>query len=219
VRKSPARRLLAAAGRPVRVRLSGQEEHGPCFSIVDSREGSPGGSPSASAPGAAGEASGRAVHLPPGTYNHSGSLTADGVNIVGAGSSTVLHATSSTGAAVVLTGNNASLSNVATTVSASQPMDAAILVQNAKNAKVTSVSVQGASSNGIRLDNADSCTVSKAYVNGSNADGIALVNARLTTPRTTRTRATPTPVRSRTPATSSTAIMQAPTTNRAAVSP
>jgi parallel beta-helix repeat protein len=120
------------------------------------------------------------LYLPPGTFNHSGAIIADGVSIVGAGSSTVLHATSPTHSAVTLTGNGPSLSNVSTTVSApnrsSQPQDCAVVVQFAQGANVSNVSVQGAAANGIRLDRASGSTIANNIVNGSNADGIALVN-------------------------------------------
>jgi len=125
-------------------------------------------------------ASGKSVYIPPGTYNHSGTLSANGISIQGAGSGTVLHATNPDQSAVTLTGNNPSISNLATTVSApnrsSMPDAAGILVQNATGASVSNVTVQGAASNGIRLDNALQSSIANNLVEGTNADGIALMN-------------------------------------------
>jgi hypothetical protein len=125
-------------------------------------------------------ASGQTVYIPPGTYNHGGTITANGVNVQGAGSSTILNATNADQSAITLTGSKPSLSNVQTTVTApnrsSMPNAAAILVQNATGASVTSVTVQGAASNGIRLDGALQSKISGNLVQGTDADGIALMN-------------------------------------------
>lgn len=122
----------------------------------------------------------KSLYIPEGTYNHSGVLEADGVKIEGAGAGTELHATTAAAAAIKLTGDNPSISGVKTTVSASdrssQPDAAAILVQNANNAKVTNCDTVGAGSNGIRLDGATNSDISHNLVSGSNADGIAMMN-------------------------------------------
>lgn len=126
------------------------------------------------------KATGKSVWLPPGTYNHSGVLTIDGTTVTGAGNGTVLHATNPDQGAIKLTGNNSAISDIETTVMApnrsSMPNAAAILVQNASNASVSRVRVQGASSNGIRLDNATGSKIENNLVLGTNADGIALMN-------------------------------------------
>lgn len=124
------------------------------------------------------KASGQALYLPPGTYNHSGGIKADGVKIVGAGSGTVLNATSPFGGAITLTGEGAGLSNLAVNspsdTRSSQPRDAAVLLQDANKATISNLSIQGASSNGIRLANSNNCSITSSFVNGSNGDGIAL---------------------------------------------
>jgi parallel beta-helix repeat protein len=123
---------------------------------------------------------GQTVYIPPGTYNHSGVLTADGVKVTGSGPDSVLHATNPDQSAVKLTGNDGSISNLKTTVVApnrsSMPDAAGILVQNATGAQVNNVITEGAASNGIRLDRASNCVISNSLATGSNADGIALMN-------------------------------------------
>lgn len=126
------------------------------------------------------KATGKTVWLPPGTYNHSGVLTIDGSKVTGAGDSSVLHATNPDQGAIRLTGDNSALANIQTTVMApsrsSMPNAAAVLIQNASNASVSRVRVQGASSNGIRVDNASGSRIFNNLVLGTNADGIALMN-------------------------------------------
>lgn len=126
------------------------------------------------------KSTGQTVWIPPGTYNHSGVLTANGINVAGAGEQTVLRATNPDQSAICLTGNNGSISNLTTEVMApnrsSMPNAAAILVQNASNCTVTGCVTRGAASNGIRLDGATNCTIKDNLVMGSNADGIALMN-------------------------------------------
>lgn len=126
------------------------------------------------------KATGKSVWIPEGSYNHSGVLTVDGTQVNGAGKNTVLNATNPDQSAVKLTGDSPSLSNIKTTVDApnrsSMPDAAAVLVQNASNASVSHVIVQGAASNGIRLDNATNSKISNNLVLGTNADGIALMN-------------------------------------------
>lgn len=123
---------------------------------------------------------GKTLWMPEGTYNHSGVLTADGVSIQGAGPGSELHATNPDQAAIKLTGNSPSISNIKTTVSShdrsSQPDASAILVQNADNAVVTNCTAIGASANGIRLDCASNALITHNLVSGTNADGIALMN-------------------------------------------
>lgn len=118
--------------------------------------------------------------IPAGTYNHSGIVRINGAKVVGSGQNSALHATQQYNSAITLTGNNPSLSNVFTAVSASnrssQPFDCAVLVQSARGAKVFNVSVQGASANGIRVDISEGSEISNNFINGSNADGLAIVN-------------------------------------------
>lgn len=125
-------------------------------------------------------ASGRPVWLPPGTYNHSGVLTANGLQVSGAGESTVLRATNPDQGALKLTGSNGSVSNMTVELNSghrsSMPDAAAICVQNATGARVSHVKTVGAASNGIRLDNAQNSKITNNFVMGSNADGIALMN-------------------------------------------
>jgi parallel beta-helix repeat protein len=126
----------------------------------------------------AGQASGKTVWFPPGTYNHSNVLNANGVNIQGSGSGTVLNATNPSEEAIKL-GNNSSLSNLETSTSAgnrdSQPDEAAVDVTGSGDS-VSHVTTLGAESNGIRLDGATGAKISSNLVEGSNADGIALMN-------------------------------------------
>jgi parallel beta-helix repeat protein len=123
-------------------------------------------------------AQGKSVYIPPGTYNHSGTLTENDISVTGSGSSTVLVATNPDSEAIKL-GDNASLANLATSTSAasrgSQPDQAAIDVTGA-NDKVSHVTTLGAASNGIRLDGASHASIDSDSVEGSNADGIALMN-------------------------------------------
>jgi hypothetical protein len=74
----------------------------------------------------AAKAEGKTVYIPPGTYAHSGTLSLNGVNVVGSGSQTVLFATNPDEEAIKL-GSNSSLSNIETRVDApnrsSQPDD------------------------------------------------------------------------------------------------
>lgn len=123
-------------------------------------------------------AQGKSVYIPPGTYNHSGTLSVNGVSVSGAGSKTVLVATNPNEEAIKL-GSNSSLSNIKTSTSAgardSQPDQAAIDVTGA-NVSVSNVTTLGAQSNGIRLDGATGAKISHNLVEGSNADGIALMN-------------------------------------------
>jgi parallel beta-helix repeat protein len=129
---------------------------------------------------AAAKQSGQAVYIPEGTYQHSGVLKADGINITGAGPGTVLKATNPDQAALELSGDGGSISNLKTEVTApnrsSQPEAAAILLRNASNATVSNVTTQGAASNGIRLDNSHDCTIENNLVQGSDADGITALN-------------------------------------------
>jgi hypothetical protein len=125
-------------------------------------------------------ASGQPVWLPPGTYNHSGVLTANGIQVSGAGESTVLRATNPDQGAVKLTGSNGAVSNMTVELNSGHrslmPDAAAICVQNANGATVSHVKTIGAASNGIRLDNALNSKITNNFVMGSNADGIALMN-------------------------------------------
>ncbi len=126
------------------------------------------------------KATGKTVWMPEGTYNHSGVLTLDGAKMEGAGDKTVLHATNPHEGAIKLTGDGSSLSNLTTSVNASDrssmPNAASVLVQNASNATVANVTTQGACSNGIRLDNATGSKITNNLVLGSNADGLAVMN-------------------------------------------
>lgn len=126
------------------------------------------------------KATGKTVWMPEGTYNHSGVLTLDGTKMEGAGDKTVLHATNPHEGAIKLTGDGSELSNLTTSVNASErssmPNAASVLVQNASNASVSNVTTKGACSNGIRLDNATGSHISNNLVLGSNADGIAVMN-------------------------------------------
>ncbi|MES2355075.1 MAG: glycosyl hydrolase family 28-related protein [Pseudomonadota bacterium] len=128
----------------------------------------------------AAKAQGKIAWIPAGTYNHSGVLTLDGAKVQGAGPSTILNATNPDRSAIKLIGNNSSVSSLKTTVVApnrsSMPDPAAILVQNASNASVTHILVQGAASNGIRLDGAVNSRIFGNLTLGTNADGIALMN-------------------------------------------
>ncbi len=123
---------------------------------------------------------GQSVYLGAGTFNHGGVLRADGISVGGAGSQTVLKATTEDHSAITLTGNHASLSNLEVsdpaTRRSSMPDAAAVLVQNASGASVDHVTVKGAGSNGVRLDGASGSSVSHTLVQGTNADGIALMN-------------------------------------------
>jgi Pectate lyase superfamily protein len=123
-------------------------------------------------------AQGKSVYIPPGTYNHSGTLSVNGVNVTGSGSQTMLVATNPSEEAIKL-GSNSSLSNVETFTSAStrdsQPDEAAVDVTGS-NDTVSNVTTLGAESNGIRLDGATGATISHDLVEGSNADGIAVLN-------------------------------------------
>lgn len=128
----------------------------------------------------AAKASGQSVWLPPGTYNHNGVLTANGIQVSGAGEGTVLRATNPDQGALKLTGNNGAVSNLTVELNSghrsSMPDAAAICVQGATNATVSHVKTVGAASNGIRLDNALNSRITNNLVMGSNADGIALMN-------------------------------------------
>jgi parallel beta-helix repeat protein len=123
-------------------------------------------------------AQGKSVYIPPGTYNHSGVLTANGVAVSGAGAGTSLVATNPSEEAIKL-GSNSSLSNLETSTSAgnrdSQPDEAAVDVTGS-NDSVSNVTTLGAESNGIRLDGASDAKITGNLVEGSNADGIALMN-------------------------------------------
>ncbi|TKC77969.1 hypothetical protein FAZ69_32345 [Trinickia terrae] len=123
-------------------------------------------------------AQGKSVYIPPGTYNHSGTLSVNGVNVSGAGSQSKLVATNPDEETIKL-GSNSSLSNLETSVSAgnrsSQP-DAAAIDVTGSNVSVSHVTTLGAASNGIRLDGATNAKISGNLVQGSNADGIALMN-------------------------------------------
>src|SRR6516162_9608562 len=59
-----------------------------------------------------GAATGKGVFFPPGTYLHYSSLTFNGIQVNGSGPSSYLNAGSNTNCAVVLTGQNVSLSNL-----------------------------------------------------------------------------------------------------------
>jgi hypothetical protein len=128
----------------------------------------------------AAQSMGRPVWIPPGTYNHSGVLTANGISIQGAGFNSVLYATDPNNSAIALQGGNPSISNLMTKVVApnrsNQPQTTAIWVNHASNARVSTVILQGAGSNGVRLDGAQHCTVSHIFVLGTNADGVAATN-------------------------------------------
>lgn len=123
----------------------------------------------------------QSVYIPTGTYNHSGTLWLNGVNVTGAGSQTVLLATNPDEEAIKL-GSNSTLSNIETSTRAldrsSQP-DAAAIDVTGSNDSVSYVTTLGAASNGIRLDGATGATISSNLVEGTNADGIALMNGSL----------------------------------------
>ena len=127
---------------------------------------------------------GKTVFVPTGVFNHSGVLTLDGVRMAGTGDgSSVLHATNPDKAAIKLTGNASMLSALKTTVVAntrsSMPDAAAVLIQQASNAMVLKMTIQGACSNGIRIDNSTKSSVVNNLVYGTNADGIALMNGAI----------------------------------------
>jgi hypothetical protein len=111
----------------------------------------------------AAQSAGRPVYIPPGTYNHSGVLTANGIKIQGAGFNAILYATNYNESAIQMVGGNGSISNLMTKVVApersNQPQTTAIWVDSATNASVST-----------------HCTVSHIFVLGTNADGIAATN-------------------------------------------
>ena len=123
----------------------------------------------------------QSVYIPAGTYNHSGTLSLNGVNVTGAGSQTVLRATNPDEEAIKL-GSNSTLANIETSTRAldrsSQP-DAAAIDVTGSNDGVSYVTTLGAASNGIRLDGATGATISSNLIEGTNADGIALMNGSL----------------------------------------
>jgi hypothetical protein len=124
--------------------------------------------------------SGKTVWLPPGTYNHGGLLDANGINVVGAGSKSILKATNPDQEALEVTGNGGSVSNLATETSArdrsSQPQAAAIWVSGAQNATIKDVTTVGAASNGVRVDDSNGTMVEGSFVDDTNADGITVDN-------------------------------------------
>src|SRR5437870_5573167 len=60
----------------------------------------------------AAKAQGKDVYVPAGTFLHDGTLTLNGVDMIGAGSSSVLKAVNSESQAIRLTGDGASLKNI-----------------------------------------------------------------------------------------------------------
>jgi hypothetical protein len=128
----------------------------------------------------AAQSMGRPVWIPPGTYDHSGVLTADGIRIQGAGFNAILYATNYNESTIQMTGAGGSIANLMTQVVApersNQPQTTAIWVDSATGASVSTVILQGAGSNGVRFDGAQHCTVSHIFVLGTNADGIAATN-------------------------------------------
>ena len=122
----------------------------------------------------------RPLFIPAGTYNHSGILTLNSVQVIGSGRGTVLIATNSAASALRLTGNAPRLSTLTTQASASersnQPEAANVLIQQANGALVSNLVIKGAGSNGVRADGSYRGKISRNVVIGTNADGIALMN-------------------------------------------
>jgi hypothetical protein len=83
-------------------------------------------------------ATGKGVFFPPGTYLHFSTLTFNGIQVTGSGTGSYLNAGSNTNCAVVLTGQNVSLSNLLISTasltggsSITNSLSVAVLIQNA----------------------------------------------------------------------------------------
>lgn len=127
------------------------------------------------------KAHGEAVYIPPGTYDHSGTLSIDGVTVYGAGDSSVLQATDPAHEAIYLTGANASLSDVAVdgTGSArlSTPDSADVVAQGASNFAIKDVHITGSASAGIMSFESSNGTIENNTVENTLADSIHLTDA------------------------------------------
>src|SRR5690349_14949170 len=61
------------------------------------------------------KSNGVSVYIPPGVYNHSGTLSLDSISVAGSGAASVLAATNPATSAIILSGTNPSLSQIETT--------------------------------------------------------------------------------------------------------
>lgn len=125
-------------------------------------------------------AQGKAVYVPEGTFLHRGTLTLNGVDLVGAGSRSVLKAigaASSDQQALILTGSGASVRNITldsdATTRGGSGNSSKIHVNNGHNFEISNVTILNAMGAGIIIQNGSSRgVVRNNLIRSTNADSI-----------------------------------------------
>jgi len=130
---------------------------------------------------------GLSVYFPPGNYLHSDLIVADSVTLFGAGSSTMLTATTSTNGAIQLTGDGASLKSMAVNYLSpspvpsydnldSTPQAGAIWVQSANNFSISQITISNSSNNGIDILQSNNGTIRSNLLTGASYSGMQIVD-------------------------------------------
>lgn len=128
---------------------------------------------------AAAKAAGQGLFFPPGTYLHNSVLTFNGIAVSGSGAASVLLAGSSNNSAVILTGANASLTNIWVTTSGlpsvsnpgTKPNAATVLVQTATQFNILNdVIIQGTGRYGVFVQKSSVGLISGDYFNGTGSN-------------------------------------------------
>ncbi len=122
------------------------------------------------------------VFFPPGTYAHSGVLDGgSGTLVMGEGPRSVLLATRYPDAALRFRGSvNSELANIKTVSRAStrlmNPESATVLLEDARDCKVTGVEIQGGGSAGMMIRSSSGITITNNRISDTKADGIHVVD-------------------------------------------
>jgi hypothetical protein len=118
--------------------------------------------------------------VPQGQFNHSGTLTADGITVFGSGSGSVLFGTDPSHETIYMTGSGASLSSVELSTSAGDRQSSldstAVCPDGATNYTISNITIERAGSAGILNYGSDHGTITNNTVMDTNADSIHMTN-------------------------------------------
>lgn len=125
-------------------------------------------------------AHGEAVYIPPGSFAYSGTITANGIAVYGAGSSSILKPQDVANESLILTGSGGSISNLQMVSSATTrlttPWSAMIWADKASNYTIQNVLINGSSSGGIFNDGSTNGQILNNTVQGTLADSITAID-------------------------------------------
>jgi Ca2+-binding RTX toxin-like protein len=125
------------------------------------------------------KATGQDVYIPAGVFAHSGTLTADGIKIAGAGEGSVLKATQQGQEALILHGSGAELSDLRMEGVGGPRINTyeavGVLVDHAQNFRIENVHIQGTSGAGIIATASSQGYIANNIVENSGADSIHMV--------------------------------------------